>query len=74
MSDSKNNVQHDFGPTGSMLEHMDTHNKNLEHIGIEILPFHTGCTVHAKRIPGFFRTLKWLLASAWLVFFIVPYL
>ncbi len=31
-------------------------------------------TIHAKRIPGRFRTLKWLTASLWLFFFIGPYL
>jgi cytochrome c oxidase accessory protein FixG len=31
-------------------------------------------TTHAKRIPGFFRTLKWLGASVWLIFFLGPYL
>lgn len=31
-------------------------------------------TVHAKRISGFFRTLKWITASVWLSFFLGPYL
>ncbi len=31
-------------------------------------------TIHAKRIPGKWRTLKWLTASVWLIFFIGPYL
>ena len=31
-------------------------------------------TVHAKRVPGFFRSLKWLTASVWLSFFLGPYL
>ena len=74
MSTQKKNGSCDFGPTGSVLEQMDTHNKNLENIGVEILPIHTGGTVHAKRISGFFRSLKWALASVWLVFFIGPYL
>ncbi len=74
MSDKNNHSSHDFGPTGSMLENMDIHNKNLENIGVEILPIHTGGTVHAKRIPGFFRSLKWWLASVWIIFFIGPYL
>ncbi|MCW8826213.1 MAG: cytochrome c oxidase accessory protein CcoG [Gammaproteobacteria bacterium] len=30
-------------------------------------------TIHAKRMPGRFRNLKWLAASVWLVFFIGPY-
>jgi cytochrome c oxidase accessory protein FixG len=33
-----------------------------------------GETIHAKRMPGKFRTLKWLTASAWLIFFLGPYL
>ncbi|MCF6299427.1 MAG: cytochrome c oxidase accessory protein CcoG [Thiomicrorhabdus sp.] len=74
MSNTKDNSLHDFDPTGSVLEQMDTHNKNLENIGVEILPIHTGGTVHAKRISGFFRSLKWALASVWLIFFIGPYL
>ncbi len=31
-------------------------------------------TIHAKRMPGTFRKLKWLAASVWLVFFLGPYL
>ena len=31
-------------------------------------------TVHAKRMPGFFRTLKNYTQSSWLLFFLVPYL
>lgn len=31
-------------------------------------------TIHAKRMPGKFRNLKWLAASTWLIFFLVPYL
>ena len=30
-------------------------------------------TIHAKRIPGKWRTIKWLAASVWLIFFIGPY-
>ncbi len=33
-----------------------------------------GETIHAKRIPGKFRTIKWLAASVWLIFFLGPYL
>lgn len=33
-----------------------------------------GETIHAKRMPGRFRTLKWLTASVWLMFFLGPYL
>ena len=30
-------------------------------------------TIHAKRMPGRFRTLKYLGESFWLIFFLVPY-
>ncbi len=30
-------------------------------------------TIHAKRMPGRFRTLKWWSASIWVIFFIGPY-
>ena len=33
-----------------------------------------GETIHAKRIAGRWRTIKWLTASVWLVFFLGPYL
>jgi cytochrome c oxidase accessory protein FixG len=31
-------------------------------------------TIHAKRMPGFFRTLKYITGSIWILFFVVPYL
>ncbi|SFV68279.1 Type cbb3 cytochrome oxidase biogenesis protein CcoG, involved in Cu oxidation [hydrothermal vent metagenome] len=31
-------------------------------------------TVHAKRVPGKFRTIKWLTSLVWLSFFLGPYL
>ncbi len=31
-------------------------------------------TIHAKRIGGKWRTIKWLSASVWLIFFLAPYL
>jgi cytochrome c oxidase accessory protein FixG len=33
-----------------------------------------GETIHAKRLAGKFRTIKWLLASVWIIFFVGPYL
>lgn len=30
--------------------------------------------IHAKRMPGKYRTLKWYTASVWLIFFLGPYL
>lgn len=60
--------------TGSLLEEFDTTNKNLEAIGVELLEVHTQGTVHAKRIPGRFRVLKWIAASFYLIFFLAVYL
>ncbi len=31
-------------------------------------------TIHAKRMPGFFRTIKHKTGALWLLFFLVPYL
>ncbi len=31
-------------------------------------------TIHAKRMPGRFRNVKWAAAAVWLVFFVGPYL
>ncbi len=33
-----------------------------------------GETIHAKRLPGKWRTIKWLTSSVWLIFFLGPYL
>lgn len=33
-----------------------------------------GEVIHAKRVPGRFRNLKWLTTSVWLVLFLGPYL
>jgi cytochrome c oxidase accessory protein FixG len=33
-----------------------------------------GETIHAKRISGRWRTIKWLTAAVWLLFFLGPYL
>lgn len=60
--------------TGSVLDDVKVESKTLDDIGVEILPLHTGGTVHAKRIGGKFRTFKWLAASFWIVLFIGPYL
>jgi cytochrome c oxidase accessory protein FixG len=32
-----------------------------------------GETIHAKRLPGKWRTIKWLSAAVWLIFFVGPY-
>ena len=57
MSDNKNAYKDD-GRTGSLLDEMEADNKNLQNIGVEILPVHTEGTVHAKRIGGTFRTKR----------------
>ncbi len=31
-------------------------------------------TIHAKRVPGKWRRIKWLTSSVWLIFFLGPYL
>lgn len=31
-------------------------------------------TIHAKRLPGKWRRIKWLASSVWLIFFLGPYL
>ncbi|HEY5604741.1 MAG TPA: cytochrome c oxidase accessory protein CcoG [Gammaproteobacteria bacterium] len=33
-----------------------------------------GKTIHAKRMPGRYRTYKWLAMTTWLLFFLGPYL
>lgn len=73
MSDNKD-LYRDNGQTGSLLDEMSLDNKNLQNIGVEILPVHTGGTVHAKRMPGKFRTIKWVTASFWIALFVFPYL
>jgi cytochrome c oxidase accessory protein FixG len=61
--------------TGSVLDDVDIKaSRTLDDIGVEILPLHTGGTVHAKRTGGKFRTFKWLAASFWIILFVGPYL
>lgn len=64
----------DNGQTGSLLDGVDTANKNLQNIGVELLTVHTEGTVHAKRMPGAFRTAKWVIAAFWISLFVFPYL
>lgn len=33
-----------------------------------------GETIHAKRMPGKYRTLKWFTMSVWIIFFLGPYM
>lgn len=58
----------------SMLDDMDRSNKNLQNIGVELLTVHTEGTVHAKRISGKFRNIKWVIMGLWSIFFLAPYL
>ena len=32
-----------------------------------------GETIHAKRVPGFFRNLKWYASATWLIYLTMPY-
>lgn len=50
---------------------------NVQEIYDETAHWHVNLgdeTIHAKRMPGRFRKLKWFSASLWLIFFIGPYL
>lgn len=52
-----------------------TANENTDFLYDEHFNLNTGeKTIHAKRMPGTFRTLKWFTASVWLIFFFGPYL
>ncbi len=47
----------------------------LDNIGVELLQIRVGGeTVHAKRIGGFFRNIKTIIAPIWLLLFLGPYL
>lgn len=51
--------------------------KNLEELYHEAEYWHVntgGKTIHAKRMPGLFRRIKWLSMTVWLAFFLGPYL
>jgi len=74
MSDPNKEVYRPKIHTGSVLDDIDVKSRTLDDIGVEILPLHTGGTVHAKRTGGKFRTFKWLAASFWIILFVGPYL
>ena len=60
-----------------MSDSAENSQQSLEDIyeGIEHWHVNTGGqTIHAKRMPGKFRNLKWLAMLVWLSFFIGPYL
>ena len=51
--------------------------KHLDELYEESIHWHVNTdagTVFPKRMPGRYRSLKWLTASVWLVFFLGPYL
>ena len=55
--------QKEVGVVTSLYQEMEQWNVNVGDV-----------TTHAKRMPGYFRTLKYITASFWLIFFLVPYL
>lgn len=60
-----------------MSEAKDKKNINIDELYEDISEWHinTGdVKVVAKRLPGGFRTLKWIGMSIWSLFFLVPYL
>ncbi|WP_455200687.1 4Fe-4S binding protein, partial [Kaarinaea lacus] len=59
----------------NQTEQLDT--QQLEDIYREADYWHVntgGKTIHAKRMPGRYRTLKWIAMSTWLIYFLGPYL
>lgn len=51
--------------------------QNFDELYADTLHYHVNTgdeVIHAKRLPGRFRNLKWLTMSSWLLFFIGPYL
>lgn len=74
MSEENKTEYTNSSQTKSLLDDLDTSNKNLQHIGVELLTVHTEGTVHAKRMGGTFRAIKWIVAAMWLSLFIGPYL
>jgi len=61
------------GTSATVFDDVEVSNKNLQNIGVELLTVHTGGTVHAKRIPGKFRSIKTWVMMAWSIFFLGPY-
>ncbi len=60
---SKNTDQKDAGNVTEIYQEFETWSVNLGEK-----------TIHAKRIPGFFRNLKYITGSLWIIFFIGPFL
>lgn len=51
--------------------------ENFDELYADTLHYHVNTgdeVIHAKRLPGRFRNLKWLTMSTWIFFFIGPYL
>lgn len=60
-----------------MSESSDSSQKDTEDLYEEAGAWHVNVdagTVFAKRMPGKYRTIKWLTMSVWLIFFLGPYL
>ncbi len=60
-----------------MNETSDKVQKSVESLYDEAIHWHVntgGETIHAKRMPGRYRTIKWFTMSVWLLFFLGPYL
>ncbi len=60
-----------------MVESADTKQKDAEDLYEEVGSWHVNVdagTVFAKRMPGKYRTIKWLTMSVWMFFFLGPYL
>ena len=60
---SNNTDQKDAGNVTEIYQEFETWSVNLGEK-----------TIHAKRIPGFFRNLKYITGSLWIIFFIGPFL
>jgi len=58
----KEHEQKDAGSVTAIYQEFETWSVNL---GDQ--------TIHAKRMPGFYRSVKYLTGSLWLFFFLVPY-
>ena len=58
----KENEQKDVGSVTAIYQEFETWSVNLG-----------DKTIHAKRMPGFFRSVKYMTGSLWLLFFLGPY-
>jgi len=58
------------------MSEQEQHKSNIEALYDDAGHWHVNTgdeTIHAKRIPGFFRNLKWYAAATWLVYLTMPY-